>query len=417
LSAFRYFRAENEIMLHALPYHQKVKEYFKTQSKTWDYFSTTTTKEGQLEQFKKELLKNTYKFDASTDAFIYEKINIAKEKLELQSLPVTVYQAQYTDELNASILFFEKEAHIVFSGPVTRLLDEEELLAILAHELTHVKLFSMLDGDLEVTDRIMTAIANNYNCEASYFETARLFRLYTEIFCDRGAYSVLGKTGPIISSLVKISTGLDKVNAENYVKQAEEIFASETELKAAGISHPENFIRAKAIQLWSEQGPDSETEIIKRIEGLSDIDQLDIFRQKELSGFTRLFLQMFLKPRWFQTTMVLSQAKQYFPDFFMDEKALLSPAFVQSVKEAHGSVKDYLAYVLLDFVLVDPALEEIPAGWAFQFAEDLAIKDVFDAIVKKEMKFSDKKLTIYKQKVLAAYYEVKESEAEQIYED
>ena len=118
---------------------------------------------------------------------IYDKVNIAKEKLALQDLPVTVYQAQYTDELNASIVYLDKEAHIVFSGPVTKLFDEEELLAVLSHELTHVKLYSMLDGELEVADRIITAIANHNNSEASYYETARLFRLYTEIFCDRGA--------------------------------------------------------------------------------------------------------------------------------------------------------------------------------------------------------------------------------------
>ncbi|RYY68521.1 MAG: peptidase M48 [Chitinophagaceae bacterium] len=404
-------------MLHALPYHQKVKEYFKAQSKTWDYFSTAKTKEGQLDQFKKELLKNTYKFDPTTDAFIYEKIDIAKEKLELQSLPVTVYQAQYTDELNASILYFEKEAHIVFSGSVTRLLDEEELLAILAHELTHVKLFSMLEGDLEVTDRIITAIANNYNTEASHFETARRFRLYTEIFCDRGAYSVLGKTGPIISSLVKISTGLDKVNPENYLKQADEIFATEAEVKTAGVSHPENFIRARAIQLWSEKGEGSEEAIIRSIEGKTDIDQLDIFSQKEIANTTRQLLQLFLKPKWFQSSMVLSQAKQYFPDFFMEEKSLLTPEFVENIKASHKSLKDYLAYVMYDFVMVDPSLEEIPGGWAFQFAEDLALIEVYDAMIKKEMKFSDKKLATYREKVLAAYYEVKEGQTEQIYED
>ena len=135
-------------MLSPLPYHQKVKDHFKQQPKTWDYFAVAKNKEDQLLQFKTELLKNTYKFDPSTEHFIYDKVTIAKEKLGLQNLPVTVYQAQYTDELNASIVYLDNEAHIVFSGPVTKLFDEEELLAVLAHELTHIKLYSMLDGDL-----------------------------------------------------------------------------------------------------------------------------------------------------------------------------------------------------------------------------------------------------------------------------
>lgn len=403
-------------MLQSLPYHQKVKEHFKSQPKTWDYFIIEKNKEGQLEQFKKDLLKNTYKFDPAVDNFIYDKLTIAKEKLELQNLPVTVYQAQYTDELNATIVYLNGEAHIVFSGPITKLLDEEELLAVLSHELTHIKLYSMLDGDLEVADRIITAIANNHNSEASYYETARLFRLYTEIFCDRGAYKVTGNIAPVITSLVKASTGLDKVNAESYVKQADEIFSAENDLKTAGLSHPENFIRAKAIELWHQKQELAEEEIIKMIEGISNIDQLDIFRQQELAQLSRRFLQLYLKPKWFQSTMVISQAKQYFTDFTLDEKAVLDEKLIETLSNIHTSVKDYLGYVLLDFALVDATLQEIPAGWGFQFAEDAQLKDTYDNIIKKEMKFSDKKLQQYKQKMLAAYYEVKENEGEQIYE-
>jgi Peptidase family M48 len=403
--------------LNLMPYHQKVKDHFKQQPKTWDYFAIAKNREEQLQQFKTDLLKNTYKFDSLTDQFIYDKVNFAKEKLELQNLPVTVYQAQYSDELNASIVYLNNEAHIVFSGPITKLLDEEELQAVLAHELSHVKLYSMLNGDLEVADRIITAIANNHHSEAVYFETARLFRLYTEIFCDRGACIVMGKTAPVITSLVKISTGLDKVNADSYLKQADEILSAENNFKTSGISHPENFIRAKAVQLWYGKNDDASSDIIKMIEGISDLDALDIFRQQELSIFTRQFLQLFLKPRWFQSTMILSQAKQYFADFILDEKAVLSEKLVNTIAVAHQSIKDYLSYVLLDFALADTTLEEIPAGWALQFAEDVQLKEHYDAVLKKEMKLSEKKLQQYTQKVLAAYYEVKESEGEQIYDE
>ena len=114
--------------------------------------------------------------------------------------------------------------------------------------------------------------------------------------------------------------------------------------------------------------------------------------------------------------MIIGQAKQYFADFTLDEKAMLNEKIVETIGSSHQSIKDYLSYVLLDFALVDPTLEEIPSGWAFQFAEDLQLKDTYDTVIKKEMKFSDKKLAQHKQKVLNAYYEVKENEGEQIYE-
>ncbi len=402
--------------LKETPYHLKVKNHFFKQSKTWDFFAASKNKENQLAQFKSELLKNTYKFDEATDLFIYDKIKTAKEKLHLETLSVTVYQAEYTEELNASILYVNNEAHIVFSGGIIKLMDKSELLSVLAHELAHVKLYSMLDGSLEIADRIITAIANNYNSDAVYVETARLYRLYTEIFCDRGAYEVVGKIEPIITSLVKANTGLDSVNAVSYLKQVEEIFASEKGFKSSNVTHPENFIRAKAIQLWHDKQEAAEDEIIRMIEGIVDIDQLDIFAQKELSDLTMRFLQLYLKPKWFHSTMVLSQAKQYFTDFSLDEKVVLDEKLILTLEQAHVSVKEYLSYVLMDFAMLDATLEEVPSGWSFQFAEDLQLKETYDQVIKKELNFSDKKLKQYKQKMLDAYYDVKENEGEQIYD-
>jgi Zn-dependent protease with chaperone function len=403
-------------MLQALPYHLKVRDHFAQQAKTWNFFAANKTKEEQLAQYKTELLKNTYKFDVTADAGIYEKVNKAKEKLGLEQLPVTVYQAQYTDEMNASIVFLNNEAHIVFSGRITQLLDENELLAILAHELTHIKLYSMLRGELETAERIIMAIAGNYHSEAAYYETARLYRLYTEIFCDRGAYTVVEDTKPVISSLVKIATGLDTISAESYSKQAEEIFSTDNGVKATTVSHPENFIRARAIQLWHEKKDAAEPEIIKMIEGMTDLDQLDVFKQKELLALSRKFLQLFLKPNWFRSSLVTGMARQFFPDFSYDDTVVADEQFTAFLGEAHSSIRDYLAYVMLDFALVDGQLEQIPFGWAFQFAENLQLKDVFDAIVKKELQLTDKKLQQHKQNTMSAWYKIKEGEKEQVYE-
>lgn len=404
-------------MPEPLLYHLKIRDYFFGQQKTWEFFASSKTKKQQINDYKIDLLKNTYKFDPAVEKEMYEKVEKAKQLLGLDWLQVTVYQSQLTEDVNASIAYLEKEAYIVFSGPILRMLNEEELLAVIAHELSHIQLFNLLNGDLEVTDRIITAIANNPQSEASYFETARLFKLYTEIFCDRSALNVLGTTGPVITSLLKIVTGLDKVNAESYVRQAEEIFVVDRNTKAATVSHPENFIRARAIHLWHNEPQTAETEIIRMMEGITNLDQLDILKQIELSRLTRKFIQLFLKPKWFRTSAVISQAVQFFPDFAADEQLLISPELIEQIETSHLSIKEYLCYLMLDFILVDPALEIVPFGWGFQFAEDLHLKNDFDEIVTREFKYSGKKLQQHKQKSLTAYYEVKEPASEQIYQD
>ena len=127
-------------------------------------------------------------------------------------------------------------------------------------------------------------------------------------------------------------------------------------------------------------------------------------------------MQLFLKPTWFQSSLVTSLARQYFSDFIFDETAVTDDELRTTIGQSHASIKDYLAYVLLDFALVDGSLELIPFGWAFQFAEEVQLKEVFDGVIKKELQLSDKKLQQHKQKTLAAWFKLKEGEKEQIFE-
>jgi hypothetical protein len=412
------------MILSPLPYHLKVRDHFKQEPGIWDFFTASRTREEQLAIFKTELLKNTYKFQPESDPLIYRSIAIAKEKLGLGDLPVTAYQAQYTHdtELNASIVYLHQEAQLVFSGSLIQMLDERELLAVIAHELSHVKLYTLLEGELEVTDRIITAIANQYNQEAvngaltgsSYHETARLFQLYTEIYCDRGAYLVLEDMTPVINVLLKIATGLSAVNAESYIRQAEEIFSQFPGTRSSTPTHPENFIRTRALRLWHEQKEAAGPAINRMMEGGVGLDRLDIFMQEDLTGLTRDFLQLYLQPSWFHSTMVLSLAKQYFADLTIgsaaggekpaaDEETILS-----RIRTTHPSVREYFSYVLLDFALVDPSLEDIPSGRAFHLAETLQLTEAYSSIVKKELQLSDKKLQQHRQNALAAYKTAKE---------
>lgn len=407
----------------ALPYHLKVRDHFRRQTPTWEFFSATRNREEQLVSFQTELLKNTYQFSRESEPALFEKIDRAREQLGLGSLPVTAYQAQYDrdqgNELNASIIYLHQEAHLVFSGPILERLNGDELLAVIAHELTHIRLYTLLDGDLEVADRIITAIANNHNSEAVYVETARLFKLYTEIYCDRGAYAVLGDPVPVITMLLKLATGLSTVNADSYSRQAEAIFSAEPGTQSATPTHPENFIRTRALRLWHEQAAAAAPAITRMIEGLPDLDRLDLFSQQELNDLTRDFLQEYLRPEWFRTTLVTGLAQQYFRDLFgapapaadlatapserQPAQPIPAEQLVAAIAALHPGVRTYFGYVLLDFALADPSLEEMPAGRALEFAAEMELSAVYDTICKKELQFSDKKWQQHKQKVQTAY--------------
>lgn len=388
-------------MPSTLAYHQLSTDYFRQQNSVWSFFSNFSHREEQLKEFKTDLLKNTYKFDVVADTGLFQKVSIAKEKLGLD-LPVYLYQAQHTEEMNASIVYLHQEVHIVFSGKILELLNEEELLAIIGHELSHVQLYTQLNGDTEVADRIITAIANHPESTPAHYETARLFKLYTEIFCDRGAYEVTGSYAAIISSLVKIATGLKTVNPDSYIKQAEEIFASDSSTKTMGVSHPENFIRARAIWLWHQKGSEADHEIRQMIEGAASFDELDLFRQQQVASITERLIRHILYPAWIQTPFILSLAKQYFSQI-VPENHTDTSELARETAILHGNLTEYLAYVLYDFATADKQLEDVPLGYCFFLSDELKIDKAFAAAVKKERKLTDKKVTILKKNALSEY--------------
>lgn len=371
-----------------LPYHQKIRDYFK--SRVPSFYSASRNKEEQQSFYKTDLLKNTSPFQPDSNPLLYEKIHIAKEKLGLGHLSVTAYQATDSSELNAGIVCLRNEAHLVFTEGLIQLLDEEGLLALITHELAHIKLYALLDGDLEITDRIITVLANSPDCEAAHYETARLFRLYSAIYCDREAYRALGDAGPVI-----------------------------TMLHSALLTHPENIIRTRALRLWQEQegrpGEEpSETVLTQMIEGARELDRLDVLGQQELKDLTRRLLVHYLRPGWFQTPAVVALAKQYFPttqeagDATGEEVEAVPEKLHSFLAAAHESIREYFAYLLLDFALADPDLEDVPLGYALQLAGAIGLTEVFEPIVKKELTFTDKQWERQRTEKLAAYNTVNE---------
>jgi hypothetical protein len=388
-------------MLTVIPYHVATTRHFREKQSVWNFFSNVIHKTEQLQQFKTDLLKNTYKFDADGHQQLFDMVARAKEKLQLD-ITVHLYQAQYTEEVNASIVYIDREAHVVFSGKLVDMLDEPELQAIIAHELSHVQLYTQLEGAVETTDRIVTALANHQAGTPAHYETARLFKLYTEIFCDRGACLVTGDYRPIISSLLKMSTGLKTVNADSYVRQAEEIFTHVADTKTAGVTHPENFIRARAIALWHAKGDAANPTIEQMIEGASDIDNLDLFRQAELSSCTRQLADLLLQPEWMRSPVMLQLYSSYFNVEWQPVVAAVEQ-LAEPISARYGRLNDYFSYVLYDFATADDALEDVPLGYCFHLAKQLGIDTAFLNVVKKEQKLTEKKATALRKQALSEF--------------
>jgi hypothetical protein len=379
--------AELEQHLEPLPYHVEVRDYLKSREReVWEWFASARAKADYTEHLRLELLKSTYRLDAEGHPDLYASVNEAKTRLQLD-IPVTLYQAQNSSQLNASLFFIPDEGHIVFSGPVLTLLNADELKSVLGHELAHYHLWRREEGEFHIADRLLQAVAGDPRAASSHEQTARRYQLYTEIFADRGSLLVTSDVNPVVAGLVKIHTGLPQISASGYLKQAEEIFAKGA-VASEGQSHPEAFIRARALALWKEQSANASVRIAEMIEGTVALEDLDLMDQARLTGNTRRLLEYFLQPKWMRTPAVLGHARLFFDDF--QPAATRDLTCLDGLKADDAKLREYVCYLLLDFVTADPELEDMPLAAALELSRQLGMDTHFEKLAAKELKMKVK---------------------------
>jgi predicted SprT family Zn-dependent metalloprotease len=370
-------------ILEPLAYHIELRDYLKSEERElWNWFSSAKAKADYTENLRLELLKSTYRLDAEGHPELYQSLNEVKARLQLD-VPVTLYQAQNSSQLNAALYFIPGQGHVVFSGPVFTLLNSEELKSVIGHELAHYHLWERDAGQFHIADRLIHAVANDPRASASHEQTARRYQLYTEIFADRGSLRVTDDAGPVVAGLVKMLTGLSQVSAASYLKQAGEIFANGN-VSTQGVSHPEAFIRARALALWQELAGNAAAPIHGMIEGGVILDELDLLGQKRLTSATQRLLQCLLRPKWFQTPATLGHAKLFFANFRPADGRDSLP--VDELKSGDAKLHEFLCYILLDFTKADPELDEMPLAAALELSRQLELDAQFEKLAVKELK-------------------------------
>jgi hypothetical protein len=357
----------------SLPYQRQIVGLLRSEEpELWRWHASVRQSSAHADAVRLELLKSTYRLDRTVHAAVYAQLDTVMARLGL-TVPATLYQAQSAaGGLNATLWFMPEEVHLVLHGPLLTTLAPVELTAVLAHELGHHLLWTMEDGAYAVADRVLEATIGQIQAEPVHHETARRWRLHTELFCDRVALLVTGEREVVVRTLVRIETGAGEVDGAAYIAQARETLARGA--AGGGTTHPDCFIRALALEVegWAVDGQvdaAADDTIARLVGGPLDPLNADLLDQRRLVELTRAALAVVLSPVFMRSEAVLAHARLFFHDFVAPD------GFATITLPAAGdNLREYLCHLLLGVALADrelgdPALAQallVARGWTWE---------------------------------------------------
>ncbi len=386
--------------MRPLPYQIALRNHFKQEeAQLWAWLNSGEVNQEYTDAVRLDLLKSTYRLDRDDFRNLYDRTTDTARRLDVHA-PVTLYQSQDVGGSSAALCFLPDEIHIVLIGRIRELLTADELQAIIAHELTHHLLWTIDSGDFMMVDRILNVIVNDERAENSYAESARLYQLYSEIYADRGSLQAVGEPEIAVSALLKTVTGTPDIGPRAYLKQAAEIFSQE-KVETAELTHPEVYIRARALALWSAAGNETDDGIAVRrqdendinlqiaamIEGREELAGLDLLGQQRVTAWTEDLIRHLLSIRVLQTRPMIHHAKLFFPEFeLMPPQHFTLDTLKTEIAQTDEKLQEYFAYLLLDFVTADDELDAVALAAVQKTAATLGLLDQFQAIARKELK-------------------------------
>lgn len=369
--------------LDPLDYHTGLVGYLQEyEPAVWDKARSAEVRQQQGDEVRDAMLRETYRLEPGSHPQAYAACQAAMDTLGIAA-PVTLYQAR-DGAMNASLCYIPGEVHLVFHGPILERLSEQELLALMGHELAHYRLWSADDGTHFAASQILDHALSYPEATPSHRETARLLSLYTELYADRGAAIAAGQVAPAVSMLVKVMTGLTAIDPAAYLRQAEELEA--TDAKSEGGTHPEAFLRARALDLWWRGDAALADWLDRRIRGPLSIESLDLAGQRELAGLTRRFFARFLKQMDEQSEAVLTQVRGYFPDFQPGEDALDYARI--GADRIDDPTRGYFIALMFDCAMADPDARDTVMQAAAKAAGEIGATEPFKAALRRDLKWN-----------------------------
>ena len=115
------------------------------------------------------------------------------------------------------------------------------------------------------------------------------------------------------------------------------------------------------------------------------LQRLDLLGQKRAAKLTRQFLQALLAPSWFRSEPVMAHASRFFADFTIDAELVDFNSLKRDLDGGDASIRDYICYLMLDFITVDRDLGDPAISAAIVLARRIGTEKRFAELMQKEL--------------------------------
>ncbi len=385
-------------------YHQALREHLEQREpEMWAWFSEMAFPSTEaIQQAELDLLKTSYRLEQELHGALIGAATLMAGQLDLD-LGITLYQELGLSERNARVMKLGNHIHVIFGGDLLNFLTFEEQQSVLAHELAHIALWEREGRAYQVLNDMVHRMDAEPLAPDEVSETARRLRIHTEVWADAVALTITNDRAASISSIVKVVSGLQNVDPDAYLRQAQQILSADAS-SSEGWTHPELHVRVACMAARDAADPG---EIIRSlIEGPDDLDRIDLLGQVRLRTLTQRVLasassiaperserieaeayrQSFrsLDPR--DHERVRSPATEPTDEFTAPRPAdAVEPLADGELADAAPSVRYYCAALLVDLALIgDGAASNLGEARAHSSeAERLGIDAEFDKILRR----------------------------------